>query len=193
MLERPDTGDFEKAEQLYHDAIDGFRESGEEGFTRGTMNELAWFLKDHGPEKLADAEDLADGLVDSYEQEGRHDEAALNAADTLGVILMMQERFVAAEELFGRLVETARKELGRHRLVLLLRARHGACLVELDDYEVAEELLEQTYSRMHDVLAAGDEDTIFALESLIALYDAWEKPQKASHYRQLLDEALAAP
>ena len=58
---------------------------------------------------------------------------------------------------------------------------YGKCLTELARYEEAEEQLVLAYSFLRD-REAGDEATVRAVETLVELYEAWGKPEKAAEY-----------
>ncbi len=110
----------------------------------------------------------------------------LSAQDTFGAILLKAGRIDEAETLFSYLVTTTERVLGEnHRLMPVVRAHHGMCLVELGQYEEAEPLLLEAYPRLRPL---PDPDTKDTIRYLVKLYDAWGKPEKAAEYRELLPE-----
>ena len=62
----------------------------------------------------------------------------------------------------------------------------GECLLKLGRYGEAEPLLVGAYSKFATALGTESEMTVSALNAVIGLYDAWQKPDKASEYRKLL-------
>ncbi len=59
----------------------------------------------------------------------------------------------------------------------------GACYTALSRFAEAEPLLTASYEALADNLGATDPRTQRALDDLIALYDAWNKPDQAEAYR----------
>ena len=72
-----------------------------------------------------------------------------------------------------------------------LQTGHGACLVELRRHEEAEARLLQGYHGLRKTLGVGDGRTRKALRHLVALYDAWGRPEAAAEYRRLLGSPTA--
>ena len=62
----------------------------------------------------------------------------------------------------------------------------GTCLTEIGRYGDAEPLVLESYVTISGSRGAEDERTKRALNRVIALYEAWGKPDKAAEYRALL-------
>ena len=56
-------------------------------------------------------------------------------------------------------------------------------------YPDAEALLLEGYQELNNQYGAQDEETQAALRHLAALYNAWDRPEEAARYRDLLAEA----
>ena len=65
---------------------------------------------------------------------------------------------------------------------------YGKCLIELGQYEEAEQQLITGVSLLEEALGAEHERTAVVINFLIDLYEAWGKPDKAAHYRAMLPE-----
>ncbi len=59
----------------------------------------------------------------------------------------------------------------------------GYCLLTMQRYEEAEPLLLHSYSEIQTARGDDDPSTCTALNRIIALYDAWDKPAQASRWR----------
>jgi tetratricopeptide (TPR) repeat protein len=64
----------------------------------------------------------------------------------------------------------------------------GDCLTHLRRYDEAEPLLVNSFSILKGKRGERDELTLDALSHLIALYSAWERPDKAAQYRTILQK-----
>jgi serine/threonine protein kinase/tetratricopeptide (TPR) repeat protein len=120
---------FDDAEHHYRLVVEGWR-SVLPGGPRDTvvaLNEVAWFLKDREPEKLAEAEELArEAVAIASDVDGDHARLTLRARDTLAVVLHLRGKndeavlefeqvatagpSIVSREYYGRCL----KELGRH-------------------------------------------------------------------------------
>jgi len=63
-----------------------------------------------------------------------------------------------------------------------LQSEYGACLLALERYADAEALLLESYTALPD---SQMNEAAPLLEQLVALYEAWEKPDSAAKYRAL--------
>ncbi|MEE8522898.1 MAG: tetratricopeptide repeat protein, partial [Thermoanaerobaculia bacterium] len=63
----------------------------------------------------------------------------------------------------------------------------GVCLSLRGQYQDAEPRLLRAYEALRDSLNPRAASTRTALERLVALYEAWGKPEEADEYRTLLD------
>ncbi|MHC4826392.1 MAG: protein kinase domain-containing protein [Planctomycetota bacterium] len=171
--------DFDGAESLWRERLDiQRREFGnDDKRTLQSMNQLAWFLKDRGPEELAEAEDLAREATSLARSAlGENDRLTFQIADTLAVILQMRGKNEEAVSVFEDVVFAARQAVGDERWHTAMTTTHFV------------EALAELTGRM-DLKVEDPEDVERVLEALIALYEAWGKPAKAAEYRALLPEA----
>ena len=108
-----------------------------------------------------------------------------------GKTLLKQDRPAEAEPLLRRGLGLQRKALPTgHRKTAVTESNLGACLVRLQRYDEAERLLLDSYDAMRTNLAAGHPRTIEALKRIVALYDAWDKPDRRAEYAAKLSAAL---
>ena len=152
------------------------------------MNSLAWALKDHGPEQLAAAEDLAREATDfCLRLLGEEDELTPMTMDTLAVVLHMRGKNQEAILEFDQVAAAARKTAGEDRwFTLMSPVYYGRCLLELDRYEDAETVLQTTYAGVKELNGEEHESTQSALAALVDLYEAWGKPEQAAEWRAKL-------
>jgi len=67
----------------------------------------------------------------------------------------------------------------------------GLLYTDQQRYQDAEQLLIETIQGRLKVLSEEHHDTIFAINKLIDLYEAWGKPEKAEAWRAKLPRAEA--
>jgi hypothetical protein len=75
-----------------------------------------------------------------------------------------------------------------HYWVALAHSALGECLSSQKRYAEAEELLLTSY---HDLKSSQGEQnprTVEALQRVVALYDAWSKPDQAARFHKLLPQ-----
>ncbi|HKL14377.1 MAG TPA: tetratricopeptide repeat protein, partial [Balneolaceae bacterium] len=70
-----------------------------------------------------------------------------------------------------------------HRRTALTQSLLGACLTDQQRYTEAEPLLDKSYALLSAQRGPQDKDTRQALQRLVNLYEAWDKPEKAALYR----------
>ncbi len=75
-----------------------------------------------------------------------------------------------------------------HPTILSSHANVGACLIDLARYQEAETLLLPTYQTLQETQGPDHRLTKSALNYLVTLYEAWDKPDKAATYRALLPQ-----
>jgi tetratricopeptide (TPR) repeat protein len=150
--------------------------------TLRTMNQLAWVLKDHD-ERLADAEELAREATNLARSAfGEDNDLSISIADTLAVVLHLRGRNEDAIVEFEAVAAAARKTAGDRWFTRFSSAHYARSLVALGRYEEAETVL----LAIHD---SGDKS---GSQALVALYEAWGRPEKAAECRVLLREAEAS-
>jgi tetratricopeptide (TPR) repeat protein len=172
----------DEAEQLYREQVDIQRRvHGPQGIaTLYTTSVLASFLKDRGPEKLAEAEDLARQATSlSRSAFGEDDELTIHLANILAVILHMRGKSEQAVSAFEDVVAAARRTTGGDGWHTTVSATHYVqALVDL--------------TGRTDVTVEDFQDTQQIVETLIVLYDAWGRSARAAEYRALLRVAEGA-
>ncbi len=146
----------------------------DDSFKYRAMNLLAWILKDLGDSQLAEAETIAREARDGQSKLlGPEANATLMTADTLAVVLHMRGNYEGAIVEFEAVAAAAKKTAGDGWFTRFSALQYGQCLAALSRYDEAEAV----FLAIH---ANGDESSI---EALIALYDAWGKPEKVDMYR----------
>jgi serine/threonine-protein kinase len=91
-----------------------------------------------------------------------------------------------AESLLSEALAIRRERMGEeHPQTALVKVVLGSCLTNLGHYEEADTLLNESYAVLRE---KGGEDAQNALESLVDLYESWEKPAEANRFRLLLAE-----
>jgi tetratricopeptide (TPR) repeat protein len=109
----------------------------------------------------------------------------------LASVLMLQRRYAAAEPVLRQSLAMRRQVLpAEHRYVRGTASELGACLTALGRYREAEALLRPAYDGLLADVGAGDDRTKQARAHLVALYEAWGKPETAAPYR---DTSTVAP
>ena len=150
------------------------------------MNTLAGIL--YRQQRLDEAEAMIRQVLEGRAAAlGEDHFDTVSAMSNLGLLLIEREKFAEAEELFARLVESADNATPEgHWFRGETRASRGACLTELKRYEEAELLLLEAYDIMHAGLGDEHQRTRGAVEKLIKLYEAWDKPDQAAEFRARL-------
>ena len=161
--------------------------------TLDTLNDLAWRLKDGGPEKSAEAEAFAARTVELCPQvHGERHWRTLRARNLLGTVVRIRGRVGEAESLFRALIPDVENALGKgHLLYSVASVQCSRCLIDLERYADAESVLQTLFATMTDL---HGEDHTRTVAALIDLYDAWGKPKQAAEWQakvgQESDEAI---
>jgi len=152
------------------------------------MNNLAVVLEAKG--ELAEAEDLARKAFDKLHQiAGPENDLTLCCNDTLAVILHRKGELGEAKELFASTIEKlARRYPGDQAGIAETRMNYGRCLLDLGQYEEAERELLSAYEVYNPALRERSLLTARTLESLVALYTAWGRPEDADRWRAKLPQ-----
>jgi tetratricopeptide (TPR) repeat protein len=102
----------------------------------------------------------------------------------LASILVERGGFEEARALAGRARNSFEAGLGRgHWRTAAAESVEGAALTGLGEYESAEALLTESYELLSSNASAGIGRVREAARWLIALYEAWGRPDTAAHYR----------
>jgi tetratricopeptide (TPR) repeat protein len=115
---------------------------------------------------------------------------------TLGRFLLEQERYSDAEPVFREVLEIAQVALpDDHWLLSDSKSSLGQSLIGQERFKEAERLVVNAYLRMKDDKFVPVENLSWALERVIILYTAWEKPDEAARFRAMIqpDDAVTIP
>ncbi|MEM7353276.1 MAG: serine/threonine-protein kinase [Acidobacteriota bacterium] len=112
----------------------------------------------------------------------------------LGKILLMDGRRGEAEAVLRAALKAQVEGLPTgHRRTLLTQLFLGQCLADTGRFEEAEPLLVTALDGHREARGPEHEYTREAIAALVALYDAWNRPEDAARYRAQLAAASAAP
>ncbi|MCP4550421.1 MAG: tetratricopeptide repeat protein, partial [bacterium] len=100
----------------------------------------------------------------------------------LGQLLTSEGDPEAAETLLREGLGIRRRKLLGHWLVAHAESALGECLTELERYAEAEALLLRSYPQIKERHGEHDQKTLQALDRLIDLYRAWNKPDGLAEY-----------
>ncbi len=153
-----------------------------DALTLRAMNSLAWTLRQ--AERASEAEPLAREAVAGLRRIADPSWYASphllsHTLDTLGAILLDLDRAAEAEPLFAEIEELYASNPAAMLPVFSLR--HGKCLLALRRFEEAEVKLLAAERGLAD-----PEGSAQVVQTLVALYEAWEKPEQAAEWRAKL-------
>jgi tetratricopeptide (TPR) repeat protein len=113
----------------------------------------------------------------------------------LGTMLLKREKWSAAEIAMRECLATREKLQPDAWTTFNTRAQLGGALLGQKNYDEAEPLLLAGYQGMQErdatIPPPGKPRLTEALERLVQLYEAWEKPDQAATWRKKLDDAKA--
>lgn len=108
----------------------------------------------------------------------------VNAQGNLAAALLEADRATDAEALARRVVATGESiELGDRVMLAGFHRIWGRSLLELGRYEEAEAQLIVAHGMHEAELGAGHRRTVEGVESLVMLYERWERPAEADAWR----------
>ena len=115
------------------------------------------------------------------------------ALNELAILLTDKGEFVEAEHLFLETLEKANENFqeGDWRTAITMRD-FGDCLTKLKRYQEAETLLLESYQIFKVTLGEDHSRTKKCLVYIIALYEAWGKPEKVAEFEALLSDTIPA-
>ena len=183
-----DLGKVEEEEQLHRDLlkINQERLGPDHPVTLLRLNNIAWTLTMQG--QFEEAELLVREALEGLRRiKGENHGSTGAALDTLGTLLHLQGDFDEAEPLLRRSVailehvyppNTAGTAEGRVNL--------ARCLTDMGRYAEAEEQLLEAFAVLQITVGKRYPARVKAIESLVALYEAWGKPGRAADYRAML-------
>ena len=153
-----------------------------------SMHNLALFLKDHAPEMLPEAESLAREVTEVRRRVlGEDAPLTIGTTNTLAVVLYLQGKHSEAASIFRDVASAAQRALGEEQWFTAVSVpEYARCLIELGYYDEAESLLLGAYAAMNGQDDDTAEQAHGAVRALIALYDAWGRPEKAATWQAKL-------
>ncbi|MCP3962227.1 MAG: protein kinase [bacterium] len=180
--------DSETAEELYREALAMYEQvHGDSHPVVGdVLNNYGHLLKTRGD--LAAAEPLIRRSIEIARRMLGEDHHLLGIRESnLARLLIARGEYAAAEDPARRAVAISIRGLGVDNWqTAISRSILGASLAGQGRYEEAEKLLVEGY-RVIRAERGDDYDYLHeTLESLIAMYDAWDKVEQAANYRDLL-------
>ncbi len=183
-------GRDQEAEQLHRKSMASWRSSvsDEHAELAIYMANLATVLHAQGED--AEAEGLyREALAMARRLEGvGHPEVAARLAD-LARFLIDRGDVRTARSLIGEALEIFRQALPEgHWRIAYAESVLGASLAGLGRYRQAEELLLAAYAGLRDGKGERTIQARYALQRIVALYEAWGQAEKAAEYRALIDE-----
>lgn len=189
--------DLATAEDLYRQALERRRQqtrSDSDSSLAELLNRLGKLLL-LGRNEPATAEPLFSECLEIQRRILPEDH--LQIAGTLvsiGLARMRQDNATEAEAPLREALAIRRKAApADHRSIGSVQGLLGWCLTELDQYEEAEPLLIASYQAIQAHRGPQHRRTKEALEHLIDLYEAWDKPDQAAPYRDLLQAPSPSP
>jgi tetratricopeptide (TPR) repeat protein len=149
----------------------------------------------HHQQRFAEAEALFTEAVQHCRRDPASDGAAtMIAMHCLGFVMRAQGKSAEAEPWLCAAYEWGASRLPRWNLLTLMSQReYGSCLADLGRYEDAEAYLLGAYQNLVNTTGAADVRTIYALNHVVELYEAWGKPEEAARYRRLLTAQEESP
>ena len=180
--------DYDQAAPLYREALAMRRKIlGEEHpGVATTLDNLAMTLNEKGDYEAAEPLSREALAIRRRLLGDEHPDVARNLHN-LAALLNRKGDHKAAEPLYREAVSIQSAALGdRHWVTAYFKSGLGTCLRAQTRYEEAEPLLLDAHTILRD--ERGDQDlyTQRVGERLIALYEAWSKPDEAAAYRRLL-------
>ena len=178
-------GDYDGAELLQREALAIYRKllGDEHPFVFAGLNNLALLLQTKGDYDGAEPV-LREALAIRQKMLGdEHPKVARTIAD-LGIVLREKGDLDEALTLLSQAVHKFAAALGEESSQTgNARSHLGDCLTKLSRYEEAEQQLLEAHRVLKTALGAEHKYTITAIERFVALYKAWDKPEKAAEWR----------
>ena len=180
-------GRYEEAEPLYREALDlGRRLPGSTLALATTMNNLADLLA--SMQRCDEAQPLARAALAIRRGRDPDHPRLASSLLVLGRALAGCGDPAAAQPLLREsLSRYGRRQPVNDLKIARAQSELGGCLIDLDSFEEAEELLLASFSRVRD---AGVRHPVLARETLariIDLYESWGRPDAAAPYMDMED------
>jgi non-specific serine/threonine protein kinase/serine/threonine-protein kinase len=177
-------GNFDEAERLYRQELETCRrvKGPEDPDTLASLDNLALFLLDKG--NPDGAEPFLRELLRIRRKAVAVNELALaNTLSPLGWALTDTGRADEAEPLLREALGIRRNRMPRHWASASTESILGACLSRQGRYGEAEPMLKESLGVLLEVPGVPPLRVAQALGRIIALYDAWDKPDEAKAWR----------
>ncbi len=160
--------------------------------TLSAMNNWGTVLLEQG--KLLEAEEpLTKTLALRRKILGSKHADTLTSIVTLARLLQDQGKYADSAPLFEEAVEVASTVLPKGHIGIAWCGRmYGTCLVRLGRFDDAEAHLLQAHAQLHVMPRPQHRAIQQSLDALIALYEAWDKPEQAAKWRNTLAEWRAS-
>lgn len=183
-------GKYQEAEQLFREAVEMNKKLlGEEHPEISTnLNNLALVLRDS--RKLAEAEQMFRQVLamDRKFLGDNHPYVAITL-NNMGALFVRKEDLAEAERSFNGAINVLRKTFTEnHWQIANAKGLLGGCLTKQGRYEEAEDLLLGSYPVIKRQFSEEHRRTQAVLKKIVELYEAWNKPEKAAEYREMLVE-----
>ena len=116
--------------------------------------------------------------------------ASIGDSSLASVLSHPANAYARAAPVFREALTLRRNRLPHeHPKRVRLQSEYGACLLALERYADAEALLLESYTVLPE---SKMNEAAPLLEQLVALYEAWEKPDSAAKYRALFAASASA-
>jgi len=182
--------DYDRAEQLFREILQTSRKTfGQtDMITLLAVGNLANVLKRTG--RYEEAEPLSLKALELRRQIlGEDHPYAIDSLRSLGHLRAEQGRYEEAEELLTESLEKRRRVQGpEHKRTIQNMVLLGWVYTKQQRYGEAETLLLEAFELSYRVLGPLDQITIESIGKIVALYEAWNKPEKANQWRAKLNQ-----
>jgi len=183
-------GKLDEAEAIHREVLQiKKRLFGEEHpSTLVTMNNLALTLKNLG--RLDESETLMRKVMEAQARVlGPEHPDALAAVYNLGNLLYKAGKFSESEAVHRKALEARTRTLGAQHQASLASRQYVAILCwEQGKMVEAEALFKEVWALSKEALGEAHPNTLMVLNNLIALYEAWGKPEQAERHRKYRDQ-----
>jgi tetratricopeptide (TPR) repeat protein len=177
-----DHGDDRHAERRYREALDLLSEAEPKPpLHRKVMAQLGLVLARNGKDDAA--EPLLRQVLQTPTTNPASDLDRARALTGLGLTLIDTERADEARPLLEESLAIQTTQHADPRLINETKSILGRCRSELEDFEVAEQLLLESANAMKSALGAADKRTQRAFAALVRCYEASGENEKADEYR----------
>ena len=184
---------YDEAFPYYSEALEGYRRvlGREHPNTLILVNNMGRLLEDQG--RFDEAMPYyTEALEASQRTLGNEHPDTLKIINNMGWLRKQQGNYEAALPYFTKALEGHRKVLGDEHLTTLRSiVAMGILRKSQGKYEEAMPYYVEALETQRRVLGAEHPDTLLSINALIKLYDAWDKPEQAQQYREML-EAIEA-